>query len=766
MLIHLNKLDYEFYKLSGFSQIKSKNLVNQYNLRHQRSIFILLFILFFTVDFTKAQLPFVPENSIELKKDGEIMKNPWAGGFNSPQFSMIDLNIDGKKDLVSFERGYYGVFKAFLNQGSVGNVDFQYAPDYLYKFPNLQNWALLADYNCDGHEDIFSSVPGGIRVYRNDFTEEKGNHFTLVTNILHAEGLDGQEPIYVSPPDLPAIYDVDGDGDLDILSFEVLGNHVAYFKNMSLENHGNCDHLDYELKNTCWGYFSEDATNNSINLFDTCDVNVTDPEKSGKHAGSTLLAYDHNGDGVTDLLLGDISFNTMTLLTNGGSTSGSIMTAVNYGFPINTTPVEITVFPAAYQQDLDNDGIKDLLISPNNPNTSENHNNIWYYNNIGTNELPVFSFQQVDFLQDGMIDFGAGAHVAYFDENADGLMDLFIGNYGYFVEAGVYQSQIALLRNTGTIENPTFEWTTDDYGNYSQLNFNGIYPAIGDLDGDGDEDMITGDEDGLLHYFRNNAGPGNPAQFTLSQPNFQGIDVGQAAKPQIIDVNRDGLPDLLVGERSGTVNYFENIGTADIPDFDSEPTNDLFGGIDVMPECCTGFSAPFMVEDSLGNHMLYVGSEQGMLYLYNDIENNLNGNFQPVDSLYLHGINISPAFFDVNQDGELEMAIGEYTGGLTLWKKGMPQGLGTLETSIGTSNIKIYPNPAENYIQVSIVSQMFGKGYHIQVINSMGIPVNTYPLSHSETGAKFDISDLPSGIYFLRISDRGIHSTSKFIIRR
>jgi len=57
-----------------------------------------------------------------------------------------------------------------------------------------------------------------------------------------------------------------------------------------MENYGNCDQLEYELRNACWGYFSEDGTNNSITLYDTCDVNVIDPEKSGKHPGSAILA--------------------------------------------------------------------------------------------------------------------------------------------------------------------------------------------------------------------------------------------------------------------------------------------------------------------------------------------------------------------------------------------------------------------------------------------------------------------------------------------
>ncbi|MCB0822822.1 MAG: T9SS type A sorting domain-containing protein [Bacteroidales bacterium] len=773
MQIHFSYLERRLCGLSGFTPILSEMGGNQHKLHYafpiefvrQELSIILISFLFLIVSFTQAQLPFIPDNSIELKKDGELMKNPWAGGFNSPQFSVIDLNDDGKKDLVSFERGYFGVFKAFLNQGTNVVIDYKYAPEYLYKFPHLQNWALLVDYNCDGHEDIFTSVPGGIRVYRNDFMAESGNHFTLVSPILPAEGLDGQEPIYVSPPDLPAIYDVDGDGDLDILSFEVLGNTVAYFKNMSMEKFGNCDHLEYELKNTCWGYFKEDATNNAIDLFDTCDVNVIDPEKSGKHAGSTLLAFDQNSDGVTDLLIGDISYNTLTFLNNGGTTNASSMTYVLNNYPINTTAVNMTVFPAAYMLDVNNDGVKDLLVSPNNPNTSENHNNIWYYKNTHLTNAPDFEFQQTDFLQNGMVDLGEGAYATFFDENNDGLLDVMIGNRGYFVEAGVFNSQIALLRNTGATVAPAFEWVTDDYAGFSQLGMNGIYPAYGDMDNDGDQDMITGDEDGLLHYFRNDAAAGEPADFKLTQPNFKGIDVGQSAKPQIIDINRDGKPDLLVGERSGNVNYFENIGTAQNADFSSVPTSEPFGGVDIQPECCTGFSAPFMVEDSVGNYMMYVGSEQGKIYLYNDIENNLDGTFNLVDSLYVHGMNVNPSVQEINGDGKLEMVVGEYAGGLSFWKFGIPSGLGYQEHTISEFTLQVAPNPASDYLRIRHQELKIQRNFSTQLYNSLGNQFNDLDLIKSGEELILDTSGFPKGIYIINIQQGNKMFTSKFVIR-
>ncbi|MBN2172650.1 MAG: T9SS type A sorting domain-containing protein [Bacteroidales bacterium] len=724
-----------------------------------------MILIFISPNPLQSQLSFVHVISYELKVDGEVIKNPWAGGFNSPQFSMIDLDQDGKLDLVSFERSYYGVFKSFLNTGTSGNTDFKYAPEYLYQFPHLQNWVMLVDYNCDGHEDIFSSVPAGIQIYKNEYSEKNGNHFTLETSILPGEGLNGQEPIYVSPPDLPAITDVDGDGDVDILSFEILGNHVAYFKNMSMEKYGNCDFLEFELKNACWGYFSENATNNTLILYDTCDMNVEDPEKSEKHAGSTLLAFDHNGDGVTDLALGDISYNTLSLLTNGGTPLSAVMTDVEYNFPSSTIPVDMTTFPAAYLLDINNDGNRDLLVSPNNPNTSQNHNNIWFYRNAGSDEDPEFTFQQENFLQEEMVDVGAGAFAVFFDENADGLSDIFIGNFGYFIESGVYQSQLALLRNVGTVNDPSFDWITGDYDDLSTFGFNGIYPAFGDMDNDGDQDMLIGDEEGMLHYFRNDAGPGNPVDFTLSQPNYWGIDIGQSAKPQIIDVNRDGLPDLLLGERSGTINYFHNAGTPVSPDFSQEPTNGLFGGIDVMPECCTGYSAPQMVEDSVGNYMLYVGSEQGMLYLFNNIEGNLTGTFNPVDSLYLNGMNINISAFDINNDGKLELVRGEYAGGIGFFKNGHPQVFGVNTFTENDLRISVYPNPAENIIFIDFNKNPNLTNLTLHVYDLFGKIQVRHNISPVAQMIFLDISGLSSGVYILKVVGIKEIATSRFIVK-
>ena len=72
--------------------------------------------------------------------------------------------------------------------------------------------------------------------------------------------------LYVSSSDIPAIVDVDFDGDIDVLTFHIGGEYLRYHKNMSRELYGHSDSLVFELKNECWGAFREDVSTNSVFL--------------------------------------------------------------------------------------------------------------------------------------------------------------------------------------------------------------------------------------------------------------------------------------------------------------------------------------------------------------------------------------------------------------------------------------------------------------------------------------------------------------------
>jgi hypothetical protein len=729
------------------------------------SILCIVFTMAVYLD-SAAQIPLVPYDSVVVSQHGIPISNPWAGGLNSPQFSEIDLNNDGFKDLVAFERNFFGSVKTFINQGISGQSGYVHAPEYQTLFPKMSNWMLLRDYNCDGREDIFTSVPGGIAVYRNDEAPDGSIRFTRISNLLQTIDLSGNTvPLYVPVSDIPAITDIDEDGALDILSFNLIGNAVEYHRNKSIDLNGHCDELLFEIESACWGYFSEANNNNTLTLFDTCSGNIADGIGRQRHPGSTLLALDLYGNGLKDLLLSDINFNQVVRLTNGGSAIEASMIEQFTGFPENTNPVDITLFPAAYHLDVDNDGLKDLLFAPNNPNTSENHNNVWFYKNEGTTSLPEFIFQQRNFLQVDMIDLGERSFPAFVDTDGDGLLDIVAGSYGYFESAGSYSSRLMLLQNTGTADNPAFEIVSDDYAGLSVYSFQGVYPCFGDIEGDGDMDMLVGDEEGRLHLFTNQAGPNGPADFVLTHPNYMDIDVGQSAKPQLVDVNNNGLPDLLIGERSGTIRYFENTGTVANAVFTQQATHANFGNINVLPDGFTGFSAPFFTSDSIGNPMLYVGSEQGYLYLYNNIENNLGGSFNLVDSLYLHGVNITPNGADINNNGKMELVYGQFTGGISLLTSGSPFFYHLDESAATVGKLQLYPNPASEILTVEVPESLQKGVVSLKITNISGILLYEQTHTGQNQSLSIDLDSFVPGIYFIYLEGEVNVYIQKFMKR-
>ena len=326
--------------------------------------------------------------------------------------------------------------------------------------------------------DIFTSENGAIRLYKNvNSTDELS--FELIGTILTDRG-SGPTNLYVSSVDIPHIGDLDFDGDLDILTFSIIGSNVEWHKNNSIEKYGICDSLDFTLADFCWGDFSENFSDNSVTLND-CGKSQSSNPKEAKHSGSTVTALDLNNDSYFELLLGDVTFDNMVMLENSASTENALMVSQDVNFPSYNTSINLTKFPAAYFLDLNNDDQKDLIITPNGNNVSHNYENIWFYENDSPNDEVHLNLVQTNVLLDEMIEVGSGAHPVFFDYNKDSLMDLIVANYGYYITGGNFNSQLALYKNIGTLTEPKFEWITDDYGGLGLLNFeNNIIPTFGD----------------------------------------------------------------------------------------------------------------------------------------------------------------------------------------------------------------------------------------------------------------------------------------------
>lgn len=724
-------------------------------------------------------------DSIPVSINGHQLAFPWVGGFNSPQFGEMDLNFDGIMDLVIFDRTTDGIH-TFLNEGIADSISYKYAPEYIPFFPPMFNWVRFADYNCDGKVDLYTSTPGGMKVFRNVGTTHP--EFVVASPFLYGMQYSNFLNIYVSSTDLPGIADVDGDGDIDILSMGVLGTAMEYHKNMSMELYGHCDSLVYEMKNACFGGFVESPLSNQITLnyvgWPCTTGNVNNPEfdllvvedsitRELRHSGTTILIYDMDEDGISDLVLGGVDFPNLTMLQNSGTgvNQNNLMVYYDPLYPNYDISADVHTFPGAFYLDVNNDGVKDMLAAPNCKSGCVDKESIWYYQNDGITDNPDLVFKQTNFLQSEMIEHGTGAYPVFFDFDNDGLLDLFVSNMGIYNHiTGVYEPSVAQYKNTGTSTQPHFTLITEDFENLSTMGLPiGLYPAFGDMDGDGDKDMIIGDGEGNLHYFQNIASSGQPANFVLAMPLIKDqsnatIDVGMFATPQILDIDRDGKLDIVVGNRLGELFYIRNKGTVNIPVWEIMSTK--FGNIDVKEwfekPFGSGYSVPF-IYDNNGNYEILVGTKRGTIWQYNNIENNLGGTFDLVDSTFQNiqdGVQSSIALADLNSDGFFEIITGNYRGGLSLYKRGTgPTGISTqLEIPI-----KVWPNPSNDNIFVQLPG--VGSGIFIlELYDQTGRIVSSISSRPGQI-VQIQTEQLASGIYFLREASNQ-YKPSKVILQK
>ena len=732
-----------------------------------KKLLLIKFALFLSFEIL-AQQGFQQSQDIIVKKNGVELVNPWAGGANVPQFSPIDLNADNILDLMIFDKNGDQI-NCFINHGTEGIVDYHYAPEYNLKFPELEDWVLLRDYNCDNKMDILSSHKGGIRVYKNTSFENE-LYFELLDTIKTNRG-SGPTNLYVSSVDIPHVGDIDYDGDLDILTFGIIGSHVELHKNNSIEDYGTCDSLNFELEDECWGDFSENFSDNSVTLYDCEDLFTGDNHSSGiqfnnsnfvtskntninksefttnslnfsepKHSGSTLTALDLNNDSYFELLLGDITFDNIVMLENSAPSENALMINQDTAFPNYSESVNLSRFPAAYYFDFDNDNKKDLIVAPNGDNVSHNFENIWFYKNQASDESVNLNLIARNALLDQMIEVGSGAHPVFFDYNNDSLMDIIIANYGYYTESGNYNSQLALYKNVGDASNPEFEWVTDDFSDLGTLNFeNNIIPTFGDIDGDGDRDMIVGDSNGNIHLL-NNINFNSTSNFYINSIEYFDIDVGSFASPFLIDLDRDDDLDLIIGSRQGQIFHYNNEGSPSEANF--VLVNEQFGNINLTDSVYgTAYTTPIIIDGEYGYEM-FVGTEKGTLFHYTNIDDNLDGSFEEISDsiiLYSKGIRSAPAVFDLNNDGWNDMLLGVYTGGVHLLLGGNTD-ISIPETAL--NQIKIYPNPSKGIIQLDHSESLS----NIEVYNVEG------KLSFKGLAKKtIDLSHLENGFYFVKI---------------
>ncbi len=728
------------------------------------------YLLFFLPLLLSAQL--FPGGNINVIHGSEILKNPWAGGLDKPQFSASDINNDNLKDIIVFD-SKANKWLVFLNEGSQG---FKYVPHYEALYPEIIKMGLIRDYNCDGLGDIFAHTNQGIQVFKN--TNENWNpSFVQVENLLEYQIGAGSNNIYKYNNDIIAAEDFDGDGDIDILSFDLLGTTIPYYRNLSVENGFGCDSLIFEENTVCWGNFKEGNLDNNIDLNFMCKGNegniIEIPQNASRHTGSTLVVLDDDEDNDKDLLLGDVAYNNLVYLKNGGTNLNANMVSVETNFPATNTPVNVPLFPAGFYLDVDNDNLKDLLVSPNATSLAVNKDCVWYYKNTG-NAANRFQLQQKNFLVETMIDYGSNSFATFFDHNADGLLDMLVTNSFVYTELGATQGNVVYYENTGTATEPEFTFVTDNYAFINNFNLEFVRPTFGDLDGDGDNDMIIGENNGGLHLFINDAGAGNTVNLIFSEANYFDIDVGTNSHPQLVDLNEDGLLDLIVGRKSpiGNIAYYRNIGTDTNAVFHKDTVNEALGNISVEnPGFLFGYSSPFITEkDALGNWYIYVGSDLGFVHKFQINTDSLeNGSFEELEKDIFEtrvGKRTTISVVDINNDGANDYFVGNVRGGISFYSEVL------LDTTLVLSNNKVlkddfsfnlYPNPAKNNI-VLFFKGTENSSLKVEIFDLLG---KTYFQEQTQKKLyNINTSAFANGIYFVKVSSNTSFKTQKIVIKK
>lgn len=709
------------------------------------SRFLVAFLLMSFFVNLRAQQPLVREE--------RPLSMPWCGGLNACQFGRMDLDNDGKKDLVVFDR-YGNRIRCFLNRGGRGEVDYEWDRQCSACFPQIDDWCIFADYDGDGREDIFTYSKGwaGIKVYRNISTDTVAFQLVKSPYLTSYQGA-GAVNLLATDADYPAIVDLDGDGDLDILSFWALGTFIEKHVNMSVERYGTRDSLVFVRTDQCWGRVAEDEENNRMYL-DTClfGKGIRIDRNDFRHRGATFAVRDLTGDGLVDLLLADVDYPGLVFLKNGGDASCAVMTSQTSDFPA-AYPVQLFSMPVPFFTDIDNDGVDDLLVSPFDPNplSSEGINSVWLYLNHGTNQNPDFCLYTKSFLQKEMVDVGTGAFPVFADVDHDGLTDLLIGNLGNIDSTAYHHGSLTtyrsaclqLYRNVGTQQQPVFQLADDDFVQLHSRKVMGLTPTFGDLNADGKDEMMVGTASGALYRF--------DSDYNLLDDDYLDYDYPWSA-PCLFDVDGDGVVDLVVGNQTGRLSYYH--GSFDGNHVTFAKQTDFWGGVDVRDYNVSyhGYSVPFLFRSD-GEVLLLVGSERGEMFLFDSISHNINGVFRDhterlqafVEDFYnAFGMRSAAVMSDLNADGKMELVVGNFCGGLELFNASVSVNHSVME--VGHDEVSIVPNPVSAMLSFRSKES---KLMEIQFFDTMGNRVaRQTPCSLQ---CRFSVAGLADGLYIVMI---------------
>jgi len=724
-------------------------------------------------------------------------------------FQLVDFDGDELPDLL-MSNGYGGI-RAYRNVSQNPNIRFELYTEWLMEqLPGggqrqIRIDALsvphFVDIDSDGDVDMLIFRGTGLNLYQNRRAEHGGT----------------------SPFDLAFADDMWGCFGKSAFANEIILNTCPDASSVSKMRSRHCEGGTTEAIQASAGSATVDCFASLAMTGKARDNNNDNyiPVVPLHGEGSAIFAFDFNSTGVFDLLLTDGGYPFVTALFNAGTPNDARISHYDSAFPRLGKTVHLLSTPVVSAVDINSSGQKSLVFSPFDARrfSIESYASIWVYRNMNLNGDADFQLISQRFLQDEMLDFGMGAFPTFVDIDGNGLLDIVVGNHGRTDSiwhdpthpTNAWQSRLVadltLLRNIGTLTNPEFRMYPLQLS--PPLDITGAVPTFGDVDNDGYLDLFIGTACGKILHYRNRyaiAEEHFPPYFELVNANiledivwngnnvgvFLAPEMGTFLAPQLFDVNGDGLLDLVVGNQytlwfndegqpfvRSSITYFQNTGTRESPEFTL--VADYLGEVDVIRERIifgvpfrdpTGHSAPHFFRTTNGNTHLFSGNEAGQVLHFSDIDGNLNGRFQRMNDIHFllnnrvqtlcESLLTAVAVADLNNDGYLDLVVGNHRGGLTIFfgiSEFPPTNIVDRDVEThGRASLRVFPNPVQDFLIVEIDKPYQMRG---EILDLHGRVVQNLPTI--KNGENIDVSSLSAGVYILRIVVNNQIFTQKFI---
>ncbi|KEO72809.1 T9SS type A sorting domain-containing protein [Anditalea andensis] len=697
----------------------------------------LFFSLFFlTVSYGQKNFSLVDAPDVYV--NGQLLPFPFAGGINAAQIQSMDVTGNGQEEMVIWDRNSRRLL--VFEDGESGLV---YKPELQYLFPDdVNGYLVLVDYNGNGRKDLFTSSPFGIKAYMNRGHSNQMLQWEVAQNFLR---LDGGSNVQANNLDIPVIMDIDGDGDLDIITFNfAVGDYLEYYRNTSIERKGSADIDGFAAARLRWGNFEFCGCGQFAFGF-TCagspiqniDRSVEENLRLQHIGGHSLLLYDFTGNGILDMVMGQDECDVLYFLPNSGTNESPVFTTVSTTLPgLGPLPA----FPIFHVANLYKGN---LIISLNASNRAQEYNidfsrSLKKYSrgDMGWESSPA------DFLQNQMIDLGENARPFFIGNRTQGEL-LVTSNQ-------LIDGQVTGLLSRFKMDQNGLTLLEEDFLNLSDL-------QLTDL-----QIQQSGN-----HFFYSGTRMENFVSIRSLFYNQGGLDVGSAQSVSIPEVSLRGNDHLeffifgnqtylLLARQTGELLRYR-------VNFDPNPSFLLLDrnylGFSDNP-ATRNLTVHVAQEASPHSLDLYAIDQRGRLLSIVDF---MNQNKVQDELLIFHngaantqfGRNTWISSIPDILTGRSDLIMGTAAGGLIYLRQTIDQN----PVEPRQWQLKLYPNPTDTFLTI-----LSSEDADAQLVSPLGqVLINSISLKAREPNT-INIQSYAHGLYYLRFTSNNGENISKKII--